>query len=69
MSFADDYKEVQRFEHASICASESSYHLDGFTKFVFDNADCNIATVTGHGTFHSMGGIAYITPIYFHLTR
>jgi len=30
----------------------------GFTQFVFDNADFNVATLTGHNTFHGMGGIA-----------
>ena len=29
---------------------------------VFDYADHNIATPTGHDTFHSMGGIAIVTP-------
>ena len=41
---------------------EPSYHLGGFTQFVFDNADFNVATVTGHNTFHNMGGIACVTP-------
>ena len=62
MSFADDYKEVQRFESALISDGEPSYELDGFTQFVFDNADFNVATVDGHNTFHSMGGIACVTP-------
>lgn len=61
LSFADDYKEVQRFEHA-LMSGEPSYHLDGFTQFVFDNADFSVATVTGHNTFHSTGGIACVTP-------
>ena len=34
----------------------------GFTQFVLDNADFNVATLTGHNTFHSMGGIACVTP-------
>ncbi|KAJ8897634.1 hypothetical protein PR048_002983 [Dryococelus australis] len=29
---------------------------NGFVQFVFDNADHNIRTVDGHGTFHVMGG-------------
>ena len=28
---------------------------DGFLQYVFDNADFNIRTIDGHGTFHSMG--------------
>ena len=29
--------------------------------FVYDNADLNIRTLTGHGTWHAMGGIDGIT--------
>ncbi|ELT96415.1 hypothetical protein CAPTEDRAFT_203052 [Capitella teleta] len=34
----------------------------GFFQFVFDNADFNVATISGHNTFHSMGGIGCVTP-------
>ena len=27
---------------------------DGFLQYVFDNADYNIRTIDGHGTFHSI---------------
>lgn len=30
--------------------------------FVFENADIDICTLTGHGTWHAMGGIAGVTP-------
>ena len=62
ISFADDYREVKRFENSLISSGEPSYGLNGFTQFVFDNADFNIATLTGHNTFHAMGGVAYVTP-------
>ena len=62
ISFVDDYKEVQRLENGMISAGKPSYGFEGFTKFVFDNADFNIATLTGHNTFHAMGGIACVTP-------
>ena len=55
ISFADDYKEVQRLENGMISAGEPSYSLKGFTQFLFDNA------LTGHSTFHAMGGIACVT--------
>ena len=32
-----------------------------FVNFVFDNVDLNIRTLTGHDTWHVMGGIAGIT--------
>ncbi|ELT88628.1 hypothetical protein CAPTEDRAFT_216340 [Capitella teleta] len=33
----------------------------GFFQFVFDNADFNVVTISGHNTFHSMGGIGCVT--------
>ncbi|KAK4315551.1 hypothetical protein Pmani_013242 [Petrolisthes manimaculis] len=62
ISFANDYKEVQRFENSLISAGKPSYGLQWFTQFVFDNADFNIATLTGHKTFHTMDGIDCVTP-------
>ena len=62
ISFSDDYKEVQRFESGLVSSGEPSYFLSCFTQFVFDNADFNVATLTGHNTFHTMGGIACVTP-------
>lgn len=41
---------------------EPSYHLGGFTQFMFDNADLNVETVTGHNTFNNMGGNTCVTP-------
>ena len=60
--FADDYREVQCFENSLISTCQPSYALNGFTQFVFDNADFNISTLTGHNTFHAMRGIACVTP-------
>ena len=62
MNFSDDYTEVQRLEQALLSEEEPSYNLSGFKQFVFDNADFNVATISGHNTFHSMGGIACVTP-------
>ena len=61
LGFSDDYREVRRF-NSTFIENEPSYNLTGFTQMVFDNADHNIATLTGHDTFHSMGGIACVTP-------
>lgn len=47
ISFADDCKEVQRFKSNLISSGEPSYGLNMFTQFVFDNADFNVATLTG----------------------
>ncbi|ELU05771.1 hypothetical protein CAPTEDRAFT_216916 [Capitella teleta] len=34
----------------------------GFFQFVFDNDYFNVASISGHNTFHSMGGVGYVTP-------
>ena len=62
ITFANDYREVQCFENSLISTCQPSYALNGFAQFVFDNADFNISTLTGHNTFHAMGGIACVTP-------
>ena len=62
MGFCDGYKEVQHFEHAVISNDEPSYNLGNFSQFVFDNADFNVGTITGHNTLHSMGGIVCVSP-------
>ena len=61
LGFSDDCREVRRLT-STFTDNEPSYNLTGFTQMVFDNADHNIATLTGHDTFHSMGGIACVTP-------
>ena len=62
LGFSDDYKEVQRMVSSFIRNGDSSYNLKTFSQFVFDNADFNVATLTGRNTFHAMGGIACVTP-------
>ena len=55
MSYSDDYNEIQRI----LCSTDKpSYNFDGLCQFVFDNADFDVATMTGHNTFHAMGCIA-----------
>ena len=63
LGFADDYREVLRHYDAMIPSKEPDHDWEGgLVSFVFDNADINIRTHTGHGTWHVMGGISAITP-------
>lgn len=63
MSFADDYREVLRLYDALLPTEEKHYDWEGsLINFVFCNADCNIRTLTGHDTWHALGGIACVTP-------
>ena len=38
-----------------LTSSQPIYDFDGFVPYIFDNADFNTSTLTGHGTFHSLG--------------
>ena len=56
--------EVQRLYDAMLPNEQQVYDLSGdLVNFVFDNADVNIRTLTGLGTWHAMGGIACVTPV------
>ena len=60
LSFCDDYKELLRLFDSLIPdddCEEFDILLHDFLNFVFDDADINIRTLTGLGTFHVMGGI------------
>lgn len=41
---------------------EQNITENGFMQYVFDNADINVTTLDGHGTFHALGGIQCVTP-------
>ena len=62
LSFSESYKELKRLHDAILSSGKPSFDLSGFVKFVFDNTDFNISTLTGHGTFHSLGGLVCTTP-------
>jgi len=58
LSFADEYREIQRLYYAFL-TNDPMYDLAGeLVNFVFGN----VRTLTGHGTWHVMGGIACVTP-------
>ncbi|KAF4527646.1 hypothetical protein B566_EDAN010870, partial [Ephemera danica] len=61
LGYCSSYQEVQRFE-LSATKLETTKISGGFIQHVFDNADINVATLTGHGTFHCLGGIVCVTP-------
>ena len=61
LGFGVSYSEVIRFKQACVINESSVLELlptsnsQGFTQFVADNVDHNIATLNGEGTFHGMG--------------
>ena len=68
LSFADDYKEVLRLSDALLPTQEKDYNWEGaLVNFALDNADINTRTLTGHNTWHALGGIASKTPAGEHV--
>ncbi|XP_047990434.1 uncharacterized protein LOC125229597 isoform X2 [Leguminivora glycinivorella] len=61
LGFCASYYEVTKFENSVIFHPQTEEE-PAFKQFVFDNADCNMQTIDGNHTFHSMGGIQCNTP-------
>lgn len=61
LGFVSHYKSIMLYENA---AAEVSVNISipSFIQFAFDNADFNIRTLDGFGTFHAMGGVMVVTP-------
>ncbi|KAG8194132.1 hypothetical protein JTE90_000970 [Oedothorax gibbosus] len=62
LGFSSSYDEVSRFELTAVLHPGASLKKKAFCQFIFDNADFNVNTLNGEGTFHAMGGIFSITP-------
>ncbi|KAJ8884643.1 hypothetical protein PR048_016501 [Dryococelus australis] len=63
LSFSANFKEFQRYEFSALehDRANTGASKKGYIQYVFDNADFNIRSLTGHGTFHSIGGVPFIT--------
>lgn len=62
LGFCSPYKEAQLYEASAALQSETQIKPGTFVQFVCDNADFNVDTLDGKGTFHYMGSIEIITP-------
>ena len=66
LGFCESYGELLKFKQA-VVTNESINDLlqndEGFTTFIADNTDHNIATLDGCGTLHVTGVIAVILKI------
>lgn len=60
--FSCSYDEAKRYQWSALFSAPLPENDDAFVQFIFDNADHNIKSLDGHGTFHSMGGIKCVTP-------
>ncbi|GBL75462.1 hypothetical protein AVEN_194639-1 [Araneus ventricosus] len=62
--FASDlvaFSEISKYETSVTMNTSSEVQDNEFVQFVFDNADHNNRTVDGHGTFHVMGRVQFVT--------
>ena len=62
MGVCASYNEATTYIMSLISAGSPIIESDGFLQHVFDNADVNVRTLDGLGTFHAMGGIQCSTP-------
>ena len=55
---------MKRYKQSILASDQSTkeYQNISFAQWSADNVDHNIATLTGHGTFHGMGMIETIIP-------
>lgn len=56
------YAEATTYLNCATVHSAPVIDESAFIQYVFDNADFNIRTLTGLGTFHSLGGIKCVSP-------
>lgn len=56
------YKETMKYEASASVNSSTCIEKPTYVQYIFDNADHNIRTLDGYGSFHVMGGIQTVTP-------
>ena len=68
MGVCASYQEAVDFETSAVHHARPIIDMTNFEQWVFDNADVNIRTLDGLGTFHVMGGVLCVTPSYSRYT-
>lgn len=62
MGVCSSYAEATTYLNCATVHSAPVIEESAFFQYVFDNADFNVRTLTGIGTFHSLGGIKCVSP-------
>ena len=62
LGFCSSYNEVQLYEASAALQEPVKIKAGTFVQLVNDNADFNVQTIDGKGTFHNLGSILIITP-------
>lgn len=59
------YHDIKTLESSLVMSEILKIKPEEFMQFDFDNCDFNVWwTLDGHNTFHNMGGMIFITPMY-----
>lgn len=56
------YQTATKYEKLLSETAPATIDPGAYVQVVFDNADHNVNTLSGHGTFHAMGGVMCVTP-------
>lgn len=62
LGICSSYYENVNYLNGSLDCAQPIIDKNGFCQFVFDNADINVCTLDGLGTFHTLGGIMCVAP-------
>jgi hypothetical protein len=62
LGFCNSYKETMRYESSVTMNNVTSFDDSAYVQYIFDNADHNVQSIDGNGTFHVMGGLMCVTP-------
>ncbi|KAJ8892917.1 hypothetical protein PR048_005498 [Dryococelus australis] len=56
------YRETLKYEASATLNSSTCIKKLTYAQYIFDNADYNIRTLNGYGSFHVMGGVQTVSP-------
>lgn len=60
--FCSSYQDIMKMQKLAAATPQRKKLESAYIQHSWDNADINIRTLTGHQTWHSMGGLECITP-------
>lgn len=60
--FSSSYSEIMNMQKCAAVEPQRKKLETAYIQHAWDNADINTRTLTGHGTWHSMGGVECVTP-------
>jgi hypothetical protein len=62
LDFCSSYNEAGKYEDSVAKSAPATIDQSAYVQADFDNADHNVRSLDGHGTWHTMGGILCATP-------